>query len=134
MLTLLAALIPIAASLYVAASTLAEQSRLASERRIRTRVAAIVRAQADAVRARARPAADGTPDYMVAMKENQAFTERMLWHNGIAISGPTVGGHDINVSMSGPELSQHQQRGQWILIVSAIAGVILLAVGDQAGH
>lgn len=130
MLTLLAALIPIAASLYVAVSTLAEQSRLASERRIRIRVAAIVRAQADAVTARARDATDGTPYYVVAMNENHAFAERMLSYNGIA-TGPTVGEHDINISMSGPEMSLHQRRGQWILILSAVAGVVLLALGDQ---
>ncbi|AWB85499.1 hypothetical protein [Mycetocola zhujimingii] len=135
MRTLLAALIPIAASVYAAASTLVEQWRLAEERRIRVKVAKLVRAQSDEVEARARPRADGTPASIVALEENQAFEKRMLSHYGISSAGPALDEYDINISMSGPEMSRHQQRIQWVLIVSAILGVILLAVdATQTGR
>lgn len=118
---------PCAGSLYVAGSVLVEHSRLAHERRVRVRVQALVESHTAGIEARAKPK-DGAPAFMVAMEEQRAFEQRMLAHNGIAGPELTAGEFDINIRMSGEVLSFRERRRQWALILSALVGVVLLAI------
>lgn len=127
MLSLLAAVIPVLGSLYVAGSVLVEHAGLAHERRVRERVQALVESHAAGIEARAKPK-DGAPAYMVAMDERGKFEERMLAHNGIVRPRPTIGEFDLKISMSGDLLSSLERRRQWVLILSAVTGVVLIAI------
>lgn len=131
MLSLLAAVIPVLGSLYVAGSVLVEHSRLAHEQRVRERVQALVESHAAGIEARAKPK-DGAPAYMVAMEEQGKFEERMLAHNGIIRPRPTFGEFDIKIAMSGEVLSSRERRRQWVLILSAVVGVVLLGIDASA--
>lgn len=131
MLSLLAAVIPVLGSLYVAGSVLVEHAGLAHERRVRERVQALVESHAAGIEARAKPK-DGAPAYMVAMEERNEFERRMLAHNGIVRPRPTFGEFDIRIAMSRDVLSSLERRRQWVLILSAVAGVVLLAIDASA--
>lgn len=113
MLTFLAALIPITGSLYVAATVLVEQSRLAHERRVRVRLQD----------RKGLMQAAGDSDNVAS-----AMERRLLELNGISPEPASIGTVMIGASMSGPEMSEQSREGQWVLIFSAVAGVLLLAL------
>ncbi len=124
MLPFLAAFIPIVGSLYAAGSFLIEQAGLAHERRVRERIAPRVAAvlERENVRARAKEIKWDEPVRIAGEYETY-----LLALNGIGYRGPTWNEHAIDLAMTAPLMSRAERRRQWVLLLTAIAGVVLLA-------
>lgn len=125
MIAFFAALIPIVGSLYAAGTFLAEQARLAHERRVRERIAPRVRAEHARQLERAKAKEIGFDEIGLVPNE---LERRLLSLNGIEHRRPTFGDVDISVTMSAPLLPASERRRQWVLLISATAGAVLLAV------
>lgn len=119
MLAFFAALVPVLASLYVAGGTMRDHFAQAHVARVSARIWARYEAEVAAV-------ADGDPD--VATKFKAATERRMmlLESNGV---DPWVGTvRALNASVMPPLPSTVELRRQWVLLVSAVVGVVLLAI------
>ncbi|GGD76478.1 hypothetical protein [Microbacterium murale] len=125
MIAFFAALIPIVGSLYAAGTFLTEQARLAHERRVRERIAPRIWAEHERQMERAKAREIGFDEVSIVPNE---FERRLLTWNGIEHPRPTYGDMDINVAMSAPLLPASERRRQWVLLVSASAGAVLLAI------
>ncbi len=119
MLAFFAALVPVLASLYVAGGTMRDHFAQAHAARVSARIWARYEAEVAAVE-------DGDP---AVSAKFQAATERrmmLLESNGV---DPWVGTvRALNASAMPPMPSTVELRRQWVLLASAVVGVVLLAI------
>lgn len=133
-LAFLAAIIPSSVALLVAIWWMREQSRLRYERRAREIVQVLrndlTRDAVDARRSRGLTSRDA--EYFAYDEMLQRVEDDWLRWYGVPVTKPTMGSFDIDVSMSGPTVRTSEIARQWLLIWSALAGIVLLAL-DQFG-
>ncbi|GAA2953939.1 hypothetical protein [Microbacterium schleiferi] len=120
----LAAIIPILGSLWVASSFLAEQTHLRHERRVRDRVAVLKtegerRWFYDMPKGNAREA---------ILEDIDDFERRMLAYSGLGLTGLTWRDVGVRDAMTGAPVSSAELRRQWVLLLSAVTGLVLLAI------
>lgn len=124
MLALLAAVVPIVASIYAAGSLLVEHAQRSHEARCYDRVDARIRDQQRALEAE-RP----TLDVHVFNRRSNEILERrklLLEVNGL---NPSTGTWGAMRRVGAPEgFSAAEVRRQWALLLGSIAGVVLLAL------
>lgn len=119
MLAILAALVPVLASLWVAGGTLVDHARQAHEARVAARVWGQYTRDVEAI-------ADGTPNLGDRMRELTERRMRLLEASGL---DPWVGTvRNLNESVMPKPPSVKELRRQWVLIIGAIAGVVLVAM------
>ena len=127
MLAFLAAIIPIVGSLYVATSYLVEQARLAHEHRARHRIVELVEARRVAVSEEVeRSTRRVHPDYVNA--EAMRFALVMLRAYGLPEEQGSYTENDVRSAMSGTLESITDRRRQWVLLLSSMVGLVLLAI------
>lgn len=125
MWSVLAALVPSFGALIVAGDVLVEQIRLRSERRVRYRIGDRV----EALRQRLMDETDVLHiDVFEVKRRCDARETRLLNLNGIETPRPTYRDMDVEVAMSAPVLPTRETVRQWILLGSALAGIVLLGV------
>lgn len=124
MLSILAAVIPSIGALLVAGDVLMEQARLRHERRVRYRISYRVEALQKRLQ--------GDPDFkkkgFSAIRSRCEELEGLLLRlNGLPTTMPTFRDTGVSSAMSGPLLPGRETVRQWILLGSALAGLVLLA-------
>ncbi|GAA1161928.1 hypothetical protein F6W69_06345 [Microbacterium oxydans] len=128
MLALLAAIVPIVASIYAGLSFMAEVADQARIVRAYERVEAWYRPRYSALMAEARdPERHGGAD-LIMRRTNELNARRgmLLGYNGINPSTNTCG--HLNRLMTPAAAPRGEVRRQWAILFGAIAGVILLAL------
>ena len=127
-LGILAAIIPIAGSLYAAGSFLTQQAALSHEHRVRLRIKPYVQSrEADAAR-RLKGLTAETLEWKRIRAEPREFERMMLHYNGIDHPGKTWDDVDLAIAMSAPRVPPIELRRQWVLLLSAGAGLVLVAI------
>ncbi len=128
-LAFLAALIPILGSLYAAGSYSIEHAGRRRERRIREHVKDVAWAREPEATARAdardarEPSAWHSP-----YDEIEEFEEKLLQAHGLSKTGVSPREIDLALAMSGPVATAIELRRQWVAILTAAVGVVLVAV------
>lgn len=122
-LAFLAALVPIAGSLWAAGWFLVEQAEVRREYRVRMRVAAMVDA---------RRAANGRirdPQRIDrARRELEEFRALMLRVNGIDPRHGSYTAMDVEAAMTARVVHTGELRRQWLVLGSAVIGLVLLMI------
>lgn len=127
MLAFFAAVIPIIGALYVAGSVLVHQLRLDRERKVRLSIIPEVHRWHSRMLAESRESAEPT-DYDAISAALNAWHAKVLSFHGIEGIGPTAGEHAADLSMSAPRMPAVERRRQWVLLLSAVVGLVLLAL------
>lgn len=134
MLAFLAAVIPIIGSLYAGGSFLVGMVRVDHEMRVRSRIAPIVDGYYERTRDRWKAAAiDGRMDWDALVAERVRFEHMLLDANGVTTKHPT--NRDVYTAqmMSAPLVPRAERRRQAVLLISAVIGVVLLALDTIGG-
>lgn len=126
-LALAAALVPIGGSLWVAIEVLFWQAGLRHEKRVRVRLQPIVE------EARVQLHSNGTFGLLASFEWASGFEERLLLAHGVNPTNTTFEQWGIEVEMSGPVMPLVEWRGQVILVISSLIGVVLLALDALPG-
>lgn len=129
-LALLAALVPIAGSLYAGGSFLAGMFAVDHELRVRERIGPLVNERYESTLATAGRYMSVGVAIEAAMAERKRFERLLLDVNGICVPQPTYRDQYISQTMSAPLVPRAERRRQTVLLVTAVIGVILLAL-DQ---
>jgi hypothetical protein len=127
-LAVLAAVVPICGSLYAGASFLAQQAELAHEMRVRRRIRPLVQKRHDDALSRMQGVSPSDPAWKRIQQQPYDFERRLLEYNGIRHSRPTLGDFDLATTMSGPVVPPEELKRQWVLLLTAAAGLVLLAL------
>lgn len=133
-LAFLAALVPIIGSLYAGGSFLAEHVRVGRERRIRQHVQRLVDERMPAAEERAEAWLKQNPGGRSygPYPELQEYERMLLAAHGIEDKNPTLGDVDVSLAMSSWGTSPRELRRQTVLLITATAGVVLLAMDAMA--
>lgn len=131
-LAFFAAVIPSSVALVVAIWWMREQSRLRYERRVREKVQVLTNDLTRDVEAtrRLRGITSNDPEYWECNQMILRVEHEWLSWYGVPITRPTFGRFDIDISMSGPTVRTSEIVRQWLLICSALAGIVLLALDE----
>lgn len=129
-LAFLAALVPIIGSLYAGGSFLAEHARAARERSVRKHVQRLVDERIPAAEERAVAWLKRNPGQRSygPYPELQEYERMLLAAHGIEGEDPTRGDVDVSLAMSSWGTSPRELRRQAVLLATATAGVVLLAM------
>lgn len=130
MLTFLSTVIPVCGALYAAFSALAERARVKRERAIRLRVAEVCAPLAATASERMGRHAYDSPEWHRERARADNLRRNLLEAHGLEDTRATYSGMVVDAAMATTAASSLDARRQWVLILSATAGVVLLAI-DQ---
>lgn len=126
MFPILAALVPSLGALLVAGDVLVEQVQLRAEHRVRRRVKEKVETLRDHLHKTTDLLAVGAGPVIARCHE---YETRLLNLNGLEPNYPTYADMDLAVQMSAPLMPSRETVRQWVLLLTGLAGVALLAIG-----
>jgi len=124
MFAFLAAIVPIAGSLFAAVSVLVEQSKRRSEQSRRRRISARVDAMRDVARGLRESDREA---YETKMESARELERTLLDAGGLPARKADYGEVELLVNSVAPASAAEHVR-QWVLIWSALIGVVLLAL------
>lgn len=127
-LDVLAALVPIGGSLYAGVSFLGEQSRLRWEHRTRAHIAKMVEARRPAAAKRAERVSQYTRVRITEIPEMSSYRKVLERAHGLPETDTSYRAVGIRMSLSGTAASPGEVRRQAVLLTTALAGVVLLAL------
>ncbi len=123
-----AAVIPIVGSLFAGGWFLVDQVRLRLERKRRFALQPYVRLAHALEQARREEA--GPVDWEALRQQQARDTHTLHILVGLHSPLPTTGTHDVDISMSAPIAPTAELVRQWILLSTAVVGLILLALSN----
>ncbi|MDT0117790.1 hypothetical protein Q9R20_12415 [Microbacterium sp. PRF11] len=120
----LAALVPIIGSLWAGGWFIADQVEARREYRVRMRVANMVEERMQ----RSYELPSGSPEHHRAQRNAREFGEMMLRVHGVSLSEASYTSMEVEAAMTHPVESASELRRQWLVLGSAVAGLVFLAL------